>query len=79
MREIGLEADAKLCRVFLLQGFATRPSQFALFLMAIILRSASEASTLFSCGPEILPGRIPPPQAAPRGGPRHDVTGQNPG
>lgn len=48
MRKVGLEADSGLRRVIMLQGFATRSSQFNIFLTAIIWLSTAEASIMFS-------------------------------
>ena len=47
IRKIGLEADSEACIVILLQGFATRSSQFFLFLTSIIWLSTKEASIKF--------------------------------
>ena len=47
IRKIGLEANAGLYSVLLLQGFATRSLQFEIFLTVIILQSTAEARILF--------------------------------
>jgi hypothetical protein len=47
MRKVRLEANRRLRRVILLQGFATRSSQFNIFLITIIRPSTAEASKMF--------------------------------
>jgi len=47
MRKVGLEADLRVRRVILLQGFATRSLQFNIFLTAIIWLSTPMASIMF--------------------------------
>src|SRR4030042_4144081 len=49
IRKIGLEANIKLYRVLLLQGFATRSLRFKMFLVIIIMLFTAGARILFCC------------------------------